>query len=68
MQAAHAFTRLPSYFVHCKLGSKRFIEALMEWLRLIVFEYPLPQIAHILGIIILTIVKYISDQGLRLGV
>lgn len=50
MQLAHALIRWPSYFVHCKFGNSLRIDARIEWLRLIVLEYPLPQIAHILGI------------------
>ena len=55
MQLAQAFTLLPSYFVHCKFGNSLFMEARIEWLRLIVLEYPLPQIAHILGIYLLDV-------------
>jgi hypothetical protein len=45
---------------HCKFGERRFIEACMEWLRLIVFEYPLPQIVQSLGISLVLDDQYIK--------
>jgi hypothetical protein len=68
MQRVQALTLLPSCLTHCRLGDSRVIVALMEWLRLIVLEYPLPQIAHILGIsfdpLVTLVLDILSDTGI----
>jgi hypothetical protein len=64
MQRAQARTRLPSILAYCKFGNSLLMLARIEWLRLIVFEYPFPQISHILGISVILILSILTGIGI----